>query len=144
MFDRQGSAARGEPSLPRPRPGRTFMSPGDVAEALGVDTETAAKKLSRWAEDGWVRRVRRGLYIGVPVDASNPATWSEDALRVASAVWSPCYFTGSTAAHHWALTNRSSGRLCSRRRNGYAVLRSNNHHDYVVMHVENAARVGAQ
>jgi len=86
--------------------GRRFVTPTDVVEALGVDADTAAKKLSRWAADGWVRRVRRGLYIGIPVDAANPSAWSEDALVVAAHVWSPCYFTGWTAAHHWALTEQ--------------------------------------
>jgi predicted transcriptional regulator of viral defense system len=87
--------------------GRRFVTPADVAGALDVDAGAAAKKLSRWAEDGWVRRVRRGLYIGVPVDAANPSAWSEDALLVAAEVWSPCYFTGWTAAHHWALTEQA-------------------------------------
>jgi predicted transcriptional regulator of viral defense system len=86
--------------------GKPFVTPADVVDALGVDPDTAAKRLSRWAEDGWVRRVRRGLYIGVPVDATDPAAWSEDALVVATAVWSPCYFTGWTAAGHWALTDQ--------------------------------------
>jgi predicted transcriptional regulator of viral defense system len=86
--------------------GRRFITPADVVSALDVDAATAAKKLARWAEDGWVRRVRRGLYIGVPVEAINPAAWSEDALVVAAEVWSPCYFTGWTAAHHWALTEQ--------------------------------------
>ena len=36
--------------------GRRFVTPSDVVEALGVDADTAAKKLSRWSEDGWVRR----------------------------------------------------------------------------------------
>lgn len=86
--------------------GRRFVTPTDVVEALDVDADTAAKKLSRWAADGWLRRARRGLYIPVPVDASNPAAWSEDALIVAAAVWPPCYFTGWTAANHWALTEQ--------------------------------------
>jgi predicted transcriptional regulator of viral defense system len=86
--------------------GRRFVTPTDVASALGLDPDAAAKRLSRWARDGWVRRVRRGLYIGVPVDASNPAAWSEDALVVAARVWSPCYFTGWTSANHWALTDQ--------------------------------------
>lgn len=86
--------------------GRPFVTPADVVDALGVDPDTAARRLSRWAGDGWVRRVRRGLYIGVPVDAADPAAWSEDALVVAAAVWSPCYFTGWTAASHWALTDQ--------------------------------------
>jgi predicted transcriptional regulator of viral defense system len=86
--------------------GKRFVTPADVVDALGVDPDTAAKRLSRWAEDGWVRRVRRGLYIGVPVDAADPAAWSEDALLTAAAVWSPCYFTGWTAASHWALSDQ--------------------------------------
>lgn len=87
--------------------GGRFITPADVGSALGLDPAAAAKRLARWAADGWVRRVRRGLYIGVPVDAANPAAWSDDALVVASAVWSPCYFTGWTAANHWGLTEQT-------------------------------------
>jgi predicted transcriptional regulator of viral defense system len=86
--------------------GSRFITPDLVAEALGVDADSAAKRLSRWAADGWVRRVRRGMYIGVPVDAADPGGWSEDALVVATAVWAPCYFTGWTSANHWALTDQ--------------------------------------
>lgn len=85
---------------------RRFVTPADVVGALGVDRDLAAKKLARWAEQGWLRRARRGLYIRVPVEAKNPAVWSEDALLVAAAVWSPCYFTGWTAANRWALTDQ--------------------------------------
>jgi predicted transcriptional regulator of viral defense system len=85
--------------------GRRFVTPADASAALGIDTPSAAKKLSRWAEDGWLRRVRRGLYIGVPVDAADPASWSEDPLVVAAEVW-PCYFTGWTSASEWALTDQ--------------------------------------
>ena len=86
--------------------GNRFITPTDVSAALDVDADSAAKRLSRWAEDGWLRRVRRGMYIGVPVDAANPAAWSEDALIVAATVWAPCYFTGWTSANHWALTDQ--------------------------------------
>ena len=44
--------------------GSRFITPALVTDALGVDADSAAKRLSRWAEDGWVRRVRRGMYIG--------------------------------------------------------------------------------
>ncbi len=117
--------------------GRRFVTPTDVVEALGVDADAAAKKLSRWAEDGWVRRVRRGLYIGVPVEAPNPSSWSEDALVVAAEVWSPCYFTGWTAAHHWALTEqvfRTTVLRTSERVRTAAVRLLD--HDYLVGHVD--------
>lgn len=83
-----------------------FVTPDNVVRALSVDRRTAAQRLARWAEEGWLRRVRRGLYIPVPVDAHAPGTWSEAAMAVATAVWSPCYFTGWTAANHWGLTEQ--------------------------------------
>lgn len=83
-----------------------FVTPDSVVRALGVDRRTAAQRLARWAQEGWLRRVRRGLYIPVPVDAVAPGAWSEAAMAVATAVWSPCYFTGWTAANHWALTEQ--------------------------------------
>ena len=117
--------------------GRRFVTPTDVVGALGVDPDAAAKKLSRWAEEGWVRRVRRGLYIGVPVDAANPSAWSEDALLVAAEVWRPCYFTGWTAAHHWALTEqifRTTVLKTSERVRAATVKLLD--HDYLVGHIE--------
>ncbi len=85
--------------------GRRFVSPELAASALGVDARVAARKLAHWAEQGWLRRVRRGLYIAVPVEA-RPESWSQDAMVLASAVWSPCYFSGFTAARHWGLTEQ--------------------------------------
>lgn len=86
--------------------GRRLVSVSEAAGALGVDRQTAAMKLARWAKEGWLRRVRRGLYIPVPVEAEDPWSWSEDPLVLADAVWSPCYFTGWTAANHWGLTEQ--------------------------------------
>ena len=107
MLDPAGISARGRAELTQVMGGGgRFIAPQDLVDTLGIDTDAAAKKLSRWAEDGWVRRVRRGLYIPVPVDAANPAGWSEDPLLVAAEIWSPCYFTGWTAAHHWSLTEQ--------------------------------------
>jgi predicted transcriptional regulator of viral defense system len=141
MLHPAGISGRGRAELARVfASGATFVTPGDVVAALNVDAETAAKKLSRWAEDGWVRRVQRGLYIGVPVDAANPGSWSEDALLVASAVWSPCYFTGWTAADHWALTEQvfrtTVLRTTQRVRSSFVRLLD---HDYLVMHVKDDA-----
>lgn len=118
---------------------RRFVTPTDVVEALGINAEAAAKKLARWAAEGWLRRARRGLYIPVPVDATNPTTWSEDALIVAAAVWSPCYFTGWTAANHWGLTDqvfrttvlKTEGRV---RKSSVRLL----DHDYLVTHASAA------
>lgn len=86
--------------------GRRLVTVDDVVRDLALQRAEAAKKLARWAEQGWLRRVRRGLYIPVPVDVEHPELWSEDPLVLADAVWSPCYFTGWTAANHWGLTEQ--------------------------------------
>jgi predicted transcriptional regulator of viral defense system len=86
--------------------GRRFVRPSDAAAMLDVDQRTAAKKLAQWAEQGWLRRARRGLYIPVPVDAENPGAWSEHPWVVAAEVWRPCYITGWTAANHWHLSEQ--------------------------------------
>jgi len=86
--------------------GRRLVTVDDVANELSLERAVAAKKLARWAEQGWLRRVRRGLYIPVPIDVEHPELWSEDALVLADAVWSPCYFTGWTAANRWGLTEQ--------------------------------------
>jgi predicted transcriptional regulator of viral defense system len=136
MLQAAGISARGRAELAEVlRSAGRFIAPADVAVALDIGSEAAAKRLARWAEDGWVRRVRRGLYIGVPVDATNPSTWSEDPLIIAAEVWSPCYFTGWTAANQWTLTEqvfrttilKTSGRV----RGSAARLLD---HDYVVVH----------
>lgn len=85
--------------------GRRFVTSEQAAQALGIDPDAAAKKLARWADSGWLRRVRRGLYLAVPADAAEPAAWTEDPLVVAAQVW-PGYFTGWTAASHWSLTDQ--------------------------------------
>ena len=58
--------------------GRRTVTVDAAAAALGVSRESAARRLSAWASNGWLRRVRRGLYIAVPVDVRDPATWNED------------------------------------------------------------------
>lgn len=114
---------------------RRFVSPELAASALGVDAKVAARKLAHWAQQGWLRRVRRGLYIAVPVEAP-PESWSQDALVLASAVWSPCYFSGFTAARHWGLTEQvfrtTIVKTAQRVRTTTASLLDA---DYVLMHV---------
>lgn len=116
--------------------GQRFLRPSDVVGKLGLDPQAAAERLSRWASEGWLRRVRRGLYIPVPVDAANPAVWSEDAYVVADAVWAPCYFTGWSAANHWSLTDQlfrtTVLKTVQRVRQSAVQLLD---HDYLVRHV---------
>jgi predicted transcriptional regulator of viral defense system len=120
--------------------GKRFVTTSDVVTALGIDSQAATRKLSRWAAEGWLRRARRDLYIPVPVDAPNPAAWSEEALVVATAMWPESYFTGWTSANYWSLSNqlfrttivKTAGRV---RSSSVEIL----DHEYLVSHVPNEA-----
>jgi len=116
--------------------GRRLLGVDDVVAVLGDKPQDAAKKLSRWTALGWLRRVRRGLYIPVPLEAEDPRRWSEDALYIADAVWSPCYFTGWTAANHWGLTEQVFRTIVVRTAQRVRASRQQLlEHDYLVAHV---------
>lgn len=105
--DRSGISGRSRTLLSRlTGRGRQLVTVDDAVDTLDLGRTDAAKQLARWAEQGWLRRVRRGMYIAVPVDAEHPGQWSADPLVIATAVWSPCYFTGWTAGNHWGLTEQ--------------------------------------
>ncbi len=86
--------------------GQRTTTVDDAAVALGLDKPEAAQRLAAWAANGWLRRVRRGLYLAVPVDAPDPHAWTEDSWYLADLVWRPCYITGWSAANHWSLTDQ--------------------------------------
>jgi predicted transcriptional regulator of viral defense system len=79
----------------------------EAAAALGLEEEQAGKLLPYLARRGWLSRVRRGLYVAVPLDARRPGEWLEDAWIVADRVFSPCYIGGWTACEHWDLTEQT-------------------------------------
>lgn len=81
----------------------------DVAEAsrvLGLGHEETGRLLVYLARRGWLSRVRRGLYVAVPLDARRSGEWVEDPWVVAERVFSPCYIGGWSACQHWGLTEQ--------------------------------------
>jgi predicted transcriptional regulator of viral defense system len=77
-----------------------------AATSLGVSSNEAARKLSRWAQQGWVSRVRRGLYVPVPLESRTPEIALEDPWIIAAKLYAPCYIGGWTAAEYWDLTEQ--------------------------------------
>jgi len=105
--DRSGISGRSRALLARlTGRGRHIVTVDDAVDRLDLGRTEAAKLLARWAEQGWLRRIRRGMYIAVPVDVEHPEQWTADPLVIATAVWSPCYFTGWTAGGYWGLTEQ--------------------------------------
>lgn len=77
-----------------------------VTETLRVSREQARLYLSSWTKNGWLRRVRRGLYFPVDMAASTSDESPLDPWVVASQIFSPCYIGGWSAAQHWDFTEQ--------------------------------------
>ena len=88
------------------------VTPAEAAEILRVPSEKAARLLAAWARSGWMSRVRRGLYVPVPLEASTTEGPLDDPWLVATAIFSPCYIGGWSAAEHWALTEQIFRSVC--------------------------------
>lgn len=88
---------------------RSFRGPFSVADAawaLDEEEDTARRLLGYLSRRGWLSRVRRGLYLAVPLDAAQAGEWVEDPWIVAARAFRPAYIGGWSAAEHWSLTEQ--------------------------------------
>ena len=84
-----------------------IISVESAAAALSRPSSDAARRLSQLVRAGWLTRVRRGLYLAVPLEAEAGAfVTPEDPLLLAKALYSPCYIAGWSAAEHWGMTEQ--------------------------------------
>jgi len=88
------------------RRGGAWITVEDATAALGVGRADAAKLLARWQEQGWLRRVRRGLYTPVPLTSRKDEQVIEDPWTLVPKLFDPGYVGGASAAHHWDLTEQ--------------------------------------
>lgn len=77
-----------------------------ASQALGIDRAHTARLLGYLARRGWLSRIRRGLYVAVPLDARQSGEWIGDPWVVAQQIFNPCYIGGWTACEHWDLTEQ--------------------------------------
>ena len=78
----------------------------NACEALNIDRAAAAKLLARWHGQGWIIRVRRGLYAPVPLSSLPTDQLLEDPWAIVPQLFSAAYIGAATAAHHWDLTEQ--------------------------------------
>ena len=82
------------------------FSSKEAHEALEIPLKEAGILLTYFVTKGWLSRVRRGLYITVPLGTVNPQDYRENPLVVANRIFSPCYIGGWSAAEHWEFTDQ--------------------------------------
>ena len=88
------------------RQSKGAISSTDASRALNIERAEAARLLSNWFARGWLSRVRRGLYVSIPIESSTSDLALDDALVVADRLFAPCYIGEWSAAIHWGLTEQ--------------------------------------
>lgn len=83
-----------------------FFGVGDAAKALDVPRAEAAKVLARWNRQGWIRRVKRGVYAPAPLDTRTTEQVLEDPWVLVPRLFGDAYIGGWSAAEHWGLTEQ--------------------------------------
>src|SRR6267378_3299726 len=88
------------------RAAKEVVSVDIVSQTLGIERRAAAKLLSRWKQQGWLRRIGHGLYVLVPLDLAGSEQVIADPWVLVPTLFDQCYIGGWTAAHHWQLTEQ--------------------------------------
>lgn len=83
-----------------------ILTPAIAADALSISRIESSKLLSRWASQGWLHRVRRGIYVPVSLESQRPDASLEDPWVIAETAFAPCFISGWTASAHWGLTEQ--------------------------------------
>lgn len=84
----------------------------NASTSLGLSNTETAKILARWAQQGWLTRIRRGLYAVVPIEALDTKQTLEDVWVIVPELFSPCYIGGWSAAEYWDLTEQIFHDIC--------------------------------
>src|SRR6266403_6175575 len=88
------------------RASKEVVSVDIASQTLGIERRSAAKLLSRWKQQGWLRRIGHGLYVPVPLDLAGSEQVIADPWVLVPTLFNQCYIGGWTAAHHWDLTEQ--------------------------------------
>ena len=78
----------------------------DAASLLSLGLPETRKFLAYLAVRGWLSRIRRGQYLTVPLEATEPSQWREDPWIIAAKNFAPSYIGGWSACEHWELTEQ--------------------------------------
>ena len=88
---------------------REVKNPFRISDAVSI-LKLPVHKITRlaayWVSRGWLTRIKKGLFITVPLGAINPAERKEDSWLVAAAIFGPCYIGGWSACEHWGFTDQ--------------------------------------
>ncbi|MBP9778004.1 MAG: type IV toxin-antitoxin system AbiEi family antitoxin domain-containing protein [Rickettsiaceae bacterium] len=84
----------------------SVITPDHAAEILRMGRPKSLSILSSLTKKGWLLRVKRGVYVPVPLQSEDLSIMVDEPWVLAKAIFDPCYIGGWTAAEHWGLTEQ--------------------------------------
>lgn len=82
------------------------------ASVLKIERDAAARQLSQWTNQGWLKRIKRGFYAQIPIDTISSEQVLEDVWVIVPALFSPAYIGGWSAAEYWGFTEQIFSSIC--------------------------------
>jgi len=82
------------------------------ASVLKMKRNAVARQLAEWTEQGWLKRIKRGFYVPIPMDTVSSEQVLEDVWVVVPTLFSPAYIGGWSAAEHWGFTEQIFSSIC--------------------------------
>lgn len=86
--------------------GKGFITIDFVVKILGWDRKRVRELLSSFNRAGWIKLIKRGLYVSVPLESDDPSLTNENPFVLASYLYKDCYISGWSAASFWGLTDQ--------------------------------------
>ncbi len=83
-----------------------LVTVASAAAALDLPRDKTAQLLARWSEQGWLKRLRRGIYSPVPLESAAADSTLARPWVLVPALFDPAYVGGWSAAEHWHLTEQ--------------------------------------
>jgi predicted transcriptional regulator of viral defense system len=83
--------------------------PFEQVQEFWSPPERASDVLYRLVQKGWLRRLERGLYLIIPLEAGPARAWTESGLIIAGYLTDPAAIAYWSALHFWNLTEQIPG-----------------------------------
>lgn len=87
---------------------KSAITAEDLIRILPMPRFKANQILTRLQHKGWLNRIKRGVYVTVPLGSSSSQPALSDAWPLTMTLFNPCFISGWSAAEHWNLTEQIS------------------------------------
>jgi predicted transcriptional regulator of viral defense system len=77
-----------------------------AAQILGWEREKARSFLASLSRSGWLKLIKPGIFVPVPLSSDEPDLTEENELVLANYLYGHCYIGGWSAASYWGLTDQ--------------------------------------